>query len=149
MTASEFTDDMLGEQAADWFNAADALRRGDRSAAADFIAGPPCDDVTCYTRGVTLCVIGASVIAAEIAKLNGHKLGDAPGMYVLQSQHPLGILTPDQRCAAQCITYASNGDFEMVADLVNAHHRPDDVAAGCNLLMALMTVYVGITAGAS
>lgn len=143
MSGPDFTDEMFREQSEAFLGAVDALRAGDPIRAADLLAGPSCDDTTCYARAVTLCVIGAALIANQIAKVNGHQLGDAPGLYVLRGP----ALDAHQQCAAQCITYAANGDFTTVADLVNAHHQPGDIEPGSSLLLALVDVYAGITGG--
>lgn len=137
---------MLEEQGKAWINAANALNRGEWTEARDHLAGPDpaLTDAQAYARSVTLCVIGASLCAARIAKLNGHRLGEADGFYGLNigGDAPAAV-----RCAAQCVTAACNGQFRTVADLVNAYHRPEDVTTGVDLTVALMQSYLALGGG--
>lgn len=141
MTTSTFTPAMLAEQTAAWKAAAVAFRDRDPQHAADLLA-PPQDDSDAYVRGVTICVIGAICCAREIAEQRepapeGH-------LWVLRARKP-GPIDPAFERAVQCVTYALNADWPMLADLVNAWHRADDAEPGTDLMFELLMIYLAVS----
>lgn len=142
-----------------WLDAADAWRSMQNRRMLATLVPPDLIGPPAFRRVLSMAMLGAVSIAAELARYYGHPLGEPPGCdhgdgyYYLQAVAPPPPVEEqdwrylDARVGAQAISMACNGEFESMATILASRLLVTEEPA--SMLLGLMEVYVATNEAAT
>jgi hypothetical protein len=141
------------EMCLEWLDAADAWRRADLHGCVRLLAPPWLRGPEAFFRVAGLAILAVMLTAWELAKVNGHPLGQ-PGTCPAHGRERFYYLRPlavsadadagrvaNARAAAQALSMAANGDPCSMRTILLARITPEDQGAAAILLL-LMEMFV-------